>query len=322
MTERREEEGGRGKESRGRRALLAALALIGLPVAVVPIEAVSWFAANRHNGSFVSSGVKREYLLYVPKAYDRSKPTPLVISLHGAGLWGAAQRDMSRWNDVADREGLIIVYPSGVGGRGVRVWHEEGIRPGLSPDVKFVSALIDTISAHFNIDPARVYANGLSNGGGMSFALSCTLRDRIAAVGLVGSAQLVPFKWCPDPRPMPMINFHGTSDVAAPYNGGTSWVVPDHKRFPSQLTWTANWAQRNGCVPNPVDSAVAADVTRRTFTPCADGADVVLYTIHGGGHTWPGGGPMPEWFVGRTTRSIDASSLMWAFFREHRLPSD
>jgi len=197
----------------------AALALIGLPVVVVPIEAVRFHRANRHNGSFVASGVKREYLLYVPRSYDPTTPTPLIISLHGAAIWGAVQRDISRWNDVADREGLIVVYPSGIGGRGVRVWHEEA-GPGVSRDVTFISALIDTISTHFNIDPARVYANGLSNGGGMSFALSCTLSHRIAAVGLVASAQLEPFKWCPDPHPVPMINFHGTADPVTPFRGG------------------------------------------------------------------------------------------------------
>jgi polyhydroxybutyrate depolymerase len=296
----------------------ATLTLIGLPVVVVLIEAVSFHLANRDNGWLVSSGVKREYLLYVPKRYDRFRPTPLIISLHGAGIWGAVQRDMSRWNEVADREGLIVVYPSGAGGRGVRVWHEEE-GPGLSPDVKFISELIDTISAHFNIDPARVYANGLSNGGGMSFALSCTLSNRIAAVGLVASAQLLPFTWCTDRRPVPMINFHGTADPEAPYGGGTSWVVPGERRLPSQPAWTAHWARRNGCAPTPVDSAVAADVTRRAYTHCAGDADVVLYTIHGGGHTWPGGGPVPEWFAGRTSHSIDASSLMWAFFRAHPL---
>jgi polyhydroxybutyrate depolymerase len=299
-------------------ALGAALALIGLPVVIVPVEAARFYSANANNGSFVSSGLKREYLLYVPKSYDRSKPTPLIISMHGAGLWGAAQKDMSQFNRVADREGLIVVYPSGIGGRGVRVWHEEE-GPGLPRDVRFISELIDTISAHFNIDPARIYANGLSNGGGMSFALSCTLSNRIAAVGLVASAQLMPFKWCTDRHPVPMINFHGTADPEAPYKGGSSWVVRGEMRFPNQLTWTANWAQRNRCAPKPRDTVIAADVTRRAYTNCANNADVQLYTIQEGGHTWPGGGHHPEWFVGRTTYSIDASSLMWAFFREHPL---
>ena len=80
------------------------------------------------------------------------------------------------------------------------------------------------------------------------------------------------------------------------------------------------WARRNQCSATPVDSAVTFDVTRRAYSHCSDDAAVVLYTVEGGGHTWPGGGPMPEWFAGRTTRSIDASSVMWAFFREHRLP--
>ena len=69
----------------------------------------------------------------------------------------------------------------------------------------------------------------------------------------------------------------------------------------------------------PVESVVAADVTRLEYTNCADDATVVLYTVIGGGHTWPGGKPPPEWLTGTTSNSIDASSEMWAFFREHPL---
>lgn len=302
-----------------RRAVLAAaLALIGLPVVIVPIQAVSFYSANRDNGSFVSSGEKREYLLYVPKSYDRSKPTPLVISMHGAGLWGASQRDISQWNELADVKGFIVVYPSGVGGKGVRVWRAEP-GEGLAKDVRFISALIDTLQASYNIDSTRIYANGLSNGGGMSFALSCALSSRIAAVGMVAAAQTLPWRWCADQRPVPMIAFHGTADPDVPYNGGPAWISP--RPFPNVPRWTANWARRNRCEPTPVDSAVAPDVIRRTYTECAGGASVVLYTIRGGGHTWPGGMELPEWFVGRTTRSIDATQLMWEFFTAPRSAS-
>ena len=310
-----EESGGFSLSDR-RFVLGAALALIGLPVVIVPIEAVSFYTANRENGSFVSSGEKRDYLLYVPKSYDRRRPAPLVISMHGAGLWGAGQRDISQWNELADSAGLIVVYPSGVGGEGERVWRAEP-GAGLMKDVRFISDLIDTLEASYNIDTTRIYANGLSNGGGMSFVLSCAMSDRIAAVGMVAAAQTLPWQWCKDNRAVPMIAFHGTADAQVPYNGGKSWVSP--RPFPSTPRWAANWARRNRCDQNPVDSTVAADVTRRTYTNCADGAGVVLYTVEGGGHTWPGGGPMPEWFVGRTTRSINATSLMWSFFREHPL---
>jgi polyhydroxybutyrate depolymerase len=300
-----------------RRIVLAAvLGLIALPVALVPIEAVSFYERNRDSGSFVSSGEKREYLLYVPKSYDPSKPTPLVISMHGAGLWGAAQKEASQWNDLADKKGFIVVYPSGVGGKGVRIWRAQP-RPGLMKDVRFISELIDTLEASYNIDSTRIYANGLSNGGGMSFVLSCTMSNRIAAVGMVGAAQTMPWRWCTDNRAVPMIAFHGTADPVVPYNGGSSWIST--RPFPSTPRWAANWAQRNRCGANAVESKVSADVSRREYTNCADNAAVELYTVHGGGHTWPGGGPLPEWFVGRTTRTIDATSLMWDFFAKHPL---
>src|SRR6266516_1829753 len=109
---------------KGERAIGVVLALLSLPVLLVLVEAVSFRVVNRPNGSFMSSGRKREYVLYVPGSYDRAKPTPLVISLHGAGLWGAAQKETSQWNRVADEHGFIVVYPSGEGGGGPRVWHE------------------------------------------------------------------------------------------------------------------------------------------------------------------------------------------------------
>jgi polyhydroxybutyrate depolymerase len=181
--------------------------------------------------------------------------------------------------------------------------------------------LIDTLTAAYNLDPSRIYADGLSNGGGMAFVLSCTLSDRIAAIGMVASAQFLPWSWCTDQRAVPMMAFHGTADRLTPYRGGQSWVARD-VTFPDIPTWVAHWARRNRCAPTPVDSEVAPDVIRRSYAGCADHADVVLYTVEGGGHTWPGGEPLPEWLAGPTSRSIDATRQMWAFFREHPLPSE
>jgi polyhydroxybutyrate depolymerase len=293
-------------------------AIIAVPVASVPFQAAHFYRHNRDNGSMVSSRLERTYLLHVPARYDPARATPLVLSFHGAGLWGAAQRDMSRWDEVADDEGFIVVYPSGLGSRGLRVWNVE---PGnrQSRDNTFVSELIDTLRAKYNIDTTRIYANGLSNGGGMSFGLSCALSDRIAAVGLVGSAQTEPWHSCRDTTPVPMINFHGTDDRFAAYQGGPSWVLLHGQVFPSQLVWTAKWAVRNRCASGPVDSVVTPDVTRRSYGDCAHDADVALYTIAGGGHTWPGGGSYPAWFVGKQTHSIEASRIMWRFFLEHPL---
>jgi polyhydroxybutyrate depolymerase len=292
----------------------AVLAVVGLPVLLILVIVASIHVMDRTNGTIVSSGRKREYLLHVPRSYDRAKSTPLVISLHGASMWPAQQMNLSRWNRLADEQGFIVVYPSGSGMP--KVWNV-GRGVDLMRDVGFISALIDTLEATYNIDPTRIYANGISNGGGMAFVLSCTLSDRIAAVGLVAAAQSLPWTWCTDRRPVPIIAFHGTADRWVPYDGGRNRIGPE--TFPSVLSWTADWARRNRCGSNPVDSVVAADVTRLEYPNCAADAGVVLYTIRGGGHSWPGGKPMPQWIVGRTSNSIDATSRMWAFFREHRL---
>src|SRR6266852_8812082 len=99
----------------------AALVIIGLPVVLVLIVALSIYVLNRTTGTIVSLGEKREYLLHVPKSYDRAKPTPLVISMHGAGGWPAQQMNLSRWNRLPDEHGFIVVYPSGSGVP--RIWH-------------------------------------------------------------------------------------------------------------------------------------------------------------------------------------------------------
>jgi len=149
----------------------AVLVLIGLPPVLALVEAVSFYVRNRSNGSIVSSGQEREYLLYVPESYDRTKPTPLVISMHGGALWPAAQMEISRWNRMADEHGFLVVYPSGITGAGPRAWHV-GRGPGLLRDVRYISELIDTLKAAYNIDSTSIYADGLSNGGGMAFVLS------------------------------------------------------------------------------------------------------------------------------------------------------
>jgi len=299
-----------------RRVIAAVAIVITLPVVLATFKAISFRARNRNNGFLISSGEKREYLLHVPRIYDRTKPAPLVISMHGAGGWPKQQMNLTGWNRLADSEGFIVVYPSGLGGAGPRVWR---VGNDYAKDVRFIAELIDRLEAAYNIDPARIYANGFSNGGGMTFVLSCTMSDRIAAVGMVGAAQTLPWSWCTERRAVPMIAFHGTEDRFAFFNGGQSWVAPHP--FPPVPLWTANWARRNRCAPKPVEAAVAPDVTRREYTECADNAAVVLYIVQGGGHVWPGGGPLPEWFVGSDSRSIDATATMWAFFRAHRLAS-
>jgi len=304
----------------------AVLVLIGLPI-VLALLAFGFFYSvfyfpnwtSATTDTIISSGEKREYLLYVSKSYDRTKPTPLVISLHTSMSWPSSSMAISQWNLVADENGFMVVYPEGTG-FGPKSWEMTGSEtPSRMPDVIFISELIDKLEASYNIDKTRIYANGMSNGGGMAFVLSCTLSDRIAAVGMVSAGLDPGWSWCTDHRPVPVIAFHGTADPICPYYGGRTRFGDDI--FPSVPSFMANWARRNRCEPNPIESAVAADVTRLQYTDCADDASVVLYTVKGEGHQWPGGKPIvAKWLVGPYSRSIDATRQMWAFFREHALP--
>ena len=276
------------------------------------------------NGQLVSSGTERDYLLYVPDTYRPETPAPLVISLHGAALWPTAQRKISRWNDLADRHGLLVVYPTGTRldlpiplFPTLPIWDVRNAQ-GWETEARFLADLIDHLESSYAIDPRRIYLNGLSNGGAMTFVASCHLADRLAAVGTVAAAQGVPWETCSDLHPLPFINFHGTDDAIVPYEGGKSFGSP--QTFADVRRWTQRWAERNGCDGSAESLDVRPDVEFLSYADCDD-APVQLYTLRGGGHTWPGGTPrLPRWLVGTTSQSIDATELMWEFFAAHPRP--
>src|SRR3989441_3291730 len=87
----------------------AAVVTVGVPVVLILIVVVSVAVLDRTNGTIVSSGKPRSYLLYVPRSHDRAKPTPLVISMHGAAGWPAQQMNLSRWNRLAESQGFFVV---------------------------------------------------------------------------------------------------------------------------------------------------------------------------------------------------------------------
>jgi polyhydroxybutyrate depolymerase len=111
-----------------------------------------------------------------------------------------------------------------------------------------------------------------------------------------------------------MIGIHGLRDPAAPYRGGDSWIATNFAPF---LPFGADWARRNRCAPHPEDVEIRNGVIRREYRQCANDATVALYTLRDGGHTWPGGGELPEWFLGKTITDFDATAEMWRFFEQH-----
>ncbi len=298
----------------GKAILRILFVILGLLVLGAVTIAVLFTWLDKTNGKIVSSGEQRRYLLFVPATYDPAKPTPLVISLHGFVEWPAHQMQISHWNELAQEYGFLVVYPEGTGLP--RRWRAGGWAAASGDplvDVRFISDLIDELERKYNIDRSRIYANGLSNGGGMSFLLGCALSDRIAAIGGVAGAYLYPLDECRPSRPVPMIAFHGTADPIVPYLGGPS--RGSEARLPVIPDWMAARAGLNGCDETPTALPSSGEASGLRYSGCDQGAEVDFYTIAGGGHSWPGGDPLPEWIVGHTSQDIDATRVMWEFFR-------
>jgi polyhydroxybutyrate depolymerase len=290
------------------------LIMFGLAVTLMIVAIGGYRLVNQTNGSLVSSGEKRTYLLYVPESYDPSIPTSLVISLHAFAEWPAHLMQMSGWNDLADQYGFIVVYPSGTGFPLRWRYHSSpGDDVDTSLDILFIQDLIDQLASQYNLDSERIYVNGMSNGGGMSFVLSCQLSERITAIGSVSGAYLYSWDDCNPSQAIPAIVFHGTEDAIVPYQGGPSrsFEVP----FPNITQWISTLAQRNCCNQDPQEIPISEQVNGLQYRGCE--AEVVFYTITGGGHTWPGGQPLPEFITGHTTQDVNATQLMWDFFQQH-----
>ena len=292
------------------KAMLLFVMVVGL---FVLAGLLIWNIMDHTNGRLVSTGERRKYLLYIPKSYDPTKPVPLVINIHGFAQWPANQANVSQWNQLADEEGFIVVYPSGLGiPKRWRVARTAEDPTGVDIELQYFRDLIDKLSAEYAIDPERIYANGLSNGGGMSLRLACSMSDRISAIGGVAGAYLVGLSECPGD--VPAIFFHGQADKIVPFEGGPSERFPID--FPNIPAFVDDYAQLNGCDPNEIVFLEKDHVRGVRYEGCHPGADVVFYTISDGGHTWPGGRPLPEFITGKTTQEIDAARLMWEFFVE------
>lgn len=272
----------------------------------------------------------RSYVVHVPQRFE-SRPA-VVLNFHGGGGTADAHKKYVRMDALADREGILAVYPEGSGGIGGKLltWNA-GACCGASArqdvdDVAFVRALLDDLAQRHAYDAARVYATGLSNGAMMSYRLAAELSDRIAAIAPVaGSMVLVHFA---PRRPVPVLHIHSVDDGRALYNGGLGPPFPFTNArvlHPPVEERLADWARANGCVGEPQATGRREwhghSATLLAYRGCQ--AETALWKLTGAGHVWPGGelDYLPR-LLGPGTAVIDANEEMWRFFRRHRVPLD
>lgn len=257
----------------------------------------------------------RSMLIHLPQGFDPARPAPLVFLLHGSGGTGAGMLKNSKLAEAADRHGFIVAAPdAGIPHEKGFVWNIPGVPtvagtvpgPNDPDDVAYIQAAIDWLAGQGCVDPARVYATGLSGGGRMTSWLGCVAADRFAAIApVVGLRAGNPSKddpTTPDPetcqpsKPLPVIAFAGDKDTTNPIEGGGAgyWQYTMHAA-------EQRWAQINDCKAAPVTQWVAPGVYEERYSGCRDGADVAGRITVGGGHTW-----------------VADNDAMWRFFSGFR----
>lgn len=276
----------------------------------------------------------RTYVLYQPEGLGNSASepgalVPLVIALHGRLGTGRGMEKLTHFEAIAAREKFLLIYPDGVrkswnDGRGTPA-EKEGV-----DDVGFIRALIDSAVRHCSADPKRVYVTGISNGGFMTMRLAAELSDRIAAVAVVAATmdeetmdEETMDKGTMTIRPLSVLVIHGTKDPLVPFNGGSVHSNAGGAILSHDST-IQRWVKKDGFNRSPIQRSIAdsagdgTTVIVRDYAGGSQGTEVVSYVIRDGGHTWPGGWQyLPVFMVGKTSRNLDASAVIWDFFRRH-----
>ena len=270
--------------------------------------------------------LRRTFLVHAPSSIRSLPSVPVIFALHGGGGTGAGMERLTGFSPLSDRDGVIVVYPDAFD----RNWNDGRADPHIRAqaegvdDVEFISALITLLSQEYPIDPKRVFAAGISNGGFMSQVLAARLADRIAAIAAVSSGMAPAVAASLQPAmPVSILVINGTDDPLVPYRGGP--VVRDRGETISTNAIIQRWVTANHCPGNPIvmqlpDTAPSdgTRVQKTAYLECAAHTVVALYRIDGGGHTWPGGSQdLPRAIVGRVSRDLDATQVIWKFFADH-----
>ncbi len=260
-------------------------------------------------------GQSRSFLLHIPILSIAHHPKPLLILLHGTGSNAEDLEEMLHINDLADKERFIVAYPNGIDSS----WNAGNCCGSAHAhqvdDVKFIRLIIEQIKKEYRIIPNRIYAAGLSNGGMMAYRLACELSDQMAAVASVAGAMDVDV--CRPTQQVSIIAIHGMADETVLYQGGIS-KKDSEKNYDQPVSRAVHfWVRRNGCLPIS-NKEQRLNVIRESYKNEHTGVEVLLYSILGKGHEWPGltqGTHFSE--LKDKSQQLSASQEVLDFFKTH-----
>lgn len=274
-----------------------------------------------HTLSLSQGSVKRTYIVHVPTTYTNA-PTPLVFNFHGSDSTGSGQENNSHMNITSDANNFIVVYPDGINKNWADGRTYTANQTNHADDVAFVKSMISELSKQLNIDTHRIYATGMSNGGMMAYRLACEMTQTFVAIAPVSSAFTVELKSvCKPSGAIPVLIMHGTTDPLLPYNGGNIGTA-DRGQMVATTEAVSYWVNNNGASSTPVVTNFAntvADGTSIVRNVYGSGTNQVqFFKIIGGGHTWANGLQyLPARVIGLVSRDMDASNVIWDFFKMH-----
>lgn len=304
--------------------------LVGLGAAFAyflysPAPDVPPLSAAVQRDSIRVGALPRSYVFYVPAKV--APHPPLLLALHGSmGSAGQMRRASAyRFEQLADEHGFIVAYPEGYEG----YWNDCRKKGPYAAkrlridDVGFMRALVAHFRSAYGVDSARVFAVGISNGGHLSYRLALEAPELVHAVAAVAANLPTEenFDCTPAIGSVAVLILNGTEDPINPFEGGrvTLFGFGDRGSVLSADESAAYFARRNGIAGAPVIERIpqegpAPTSAERALWRSATGADVVLYTIRGGGHTLPQSRARSQRILGRTHSQLDGPAEIWRFF--------
>jgi polyhydroxybutyrate depolymerase len=306
-----------------RRAMTLGLVAIGLVFISLPASPASESADAAVEKTITVDGLRREYLLVVPK--EAKGPMPVVFMLHGGGGNARGAERFSHFSPLAQKEGFVVVYPQGVeghwnDGRGVEIMRAQ--RENID-DVKFVRAVLADVAASHDIDRGRVFATGVSNGGIMAHRLAAEASDAMAAIAPVvgGMAPSIAEKFKPQ-QAVSILIIQGESDPIVPLAGGDVSFAggPSRGKLLATKDTLAKYLERNGSHGDPVtttiDQGSRNSVEMEKYPDGPDGVKTYFYLVKNGGHTWFGAASERATAArGRGNPDFRATAAVWDFFK-------
>lgn len=271
-----------------------------------------------------SSRLSRSYTAHVPLGYDKHKQYPLIVGFHGSdsiGFFFEADTRLDSSRFTADK---IMLYPDGVGGSWAGPSYHNGTT--VQEDLQFVSDMLSDVKTKYCIDSARIYATGISNGGGFVGTLACdkSTGGQFAAFAPASGSFYtdsgpVNDGCSPARSPLPILEFHGGADQTVKYDGGEG----EGGYEPPIMSWLSFWAERNGCRTPPEErSSFGGDVHHYSWT-CNGHAGVLQhYKVDDMKHVWPSKKPnFSQLAAGDKPTHIEASEIIQRFFDAYERPA-